>query len=252
MHTHAYTLSPNFQKRDVFLQNIKTHFNASNESIHRARNELKVLHVNEIDEALVVKSFKIPRGIQKYFYSFLRPSKAKTSYKNACILQERGIETPKPLGYIEFFEKGILKESFYASVEWKYDFTIREPLLNKTFPNREAIFKAFAQFVYALHEAHITHKDLSPGNILIQKEGLKCCVVDINRMGFKPLRFKQRAHNFAKLWASDEDLTLILSHYATLANLDVSTFVKEGLKASHAHKAKINFKKRLRGVNVVD
>ncbi|AFL69167.1 lipopolysaccharide kinase InaA family protein [Sulfurospirillum barnesii] len=252
MHTHAYTLSPNFQKHDAFLQNIKTHFNASNESIHRARNELKVLHVNEIDEALVVKSFKIPRGIQKYFYSFLRPSKAKTSYKNACILQESGIETPSPVGYIEFFEKGILKESFYVSVEWKYDFTIREPLLNKTFPNREALFKAFAQFVYALHEAHITHKDLSPGNILIQKEGLKCCVVDINRMGFQPLSMKQRAQNFAKLWASDEDLTLMLGHYATIASLDVATFVKEGLKASHAHKAKINFKKRLRGVNVVD
>lgn len=252
MQTHHYALSPHFQKCDAFLQTIKTHFNASPESIHRARNELKVLHVNEIEEALVVKSFKVPRGIQKYFYSFLRPSKAKTSYKNACILQEKGIETPSPVGYIEFFEKGILKESFYLSVKWAYDFTIREPLLNKTFPNREAIFKAFAQFVYALHEAHITHKDLSPGNILIQKEGLKCCVVDINRMGFRPLSFKQRAHNFAKLWASDEDLTLMLGHYASLAKLDVDAFIKEGLKASRSHKAKINFKKRLRGVNVVD
>ncbi|MBE0497422.1 MAG: hypothetical protein IBX45_13465, partial [Campylobacterales bacterium] len=142
--------------------------------------------------------------------------------------------------------------SYFIAKEWKYDFTIREPLLEANFPDKEAIFKAFAQFVHTLHTHHITHKDLSPGNVLIRHEGLQLCVVDINRMGFAPLNMQQKLDNFSKLWAKDEDLETIVSHYATLSRLDPTKACASALNASRRLKAKINLKKRLRGVKVVD
>lgn len=250
MRTCRFELSPAYAHLEEFCKNIAQEFAQSNATIHRARNELKTLHVK--GEALVVKSFKVPKGVQKWVYSFWKNSKAKTSYLNGLFLQEKGICTPQPIGYVEFYEGKILKESYFIAQEWTYDFTIREPLLEENFPDKEAIFKAFAHLVHTLHTHHITHKDLSPGNVLIRREGLQLCVVDINRMGFSPLSTPQKLANFSKLWAKDGDLKSIISHYATLAGLDPAQAYATALAASHRLKAKINFKKRLRGVKVVD
>ncbi|NLC27576.1 MAG: hypothetical protein GX780_02260 [Campylobacteraceae bacterium] len=245
-----YEISPEFAHLEEFVLEVKSHFKQSNKTIHKARNELKTLTIN--DENFVVKSFKIPKAFQKFIYSFCKNSKAKTSFLNALSLKKLEITTPDPVAFIEFYENGFLKESYFIAKEWKYDFTIREPLLDANFPEKETLLKAFATFVYKLHEKHIIHKDLSPGNILIKKAKLQMCVVDINRMKFAPLSLNQRLKNFAKLWAKDEDLKTIIKHYALLSNIDEKKAIFLALKASHQLKAKINFKKRLKGIKVVD
>lgn len=245
-----YDISPEFAHLENFVLEIKTHFEQSGTSIHKARNELKILNID--GENLVVKSFKIPKAIQKFIYSFCKNSKAKSSYLNALALQKLQITTPDPVAYIEFYESGFLKNSYFIAKEWKYDFSIREPLLDVDFPNKDTLLKAFATFVYNLHQKQILHKDLSPGNILIKKDKLQMCVVDINRMEFTPLNLKQKLKNFSKLWANDEDLKTIVSHYALLSNMDEKKALALALKFSHDLKTKINFKKRLKGIKVVD
>lgn len=231
------------------LKDIKEYFYISHNSIHKARNEIKTIEFNS--ENLVVKSFKIPNIINKIVYTFFRDSKAKKSYANSIKIVDF---VPKPIGYIEFKKFGLINESYFVSENFEYDFTIREPLINRNFLDKESVFKAFAEFTFKLHEEGIFHLDYSPGNILIKKENESYTfkIVDINRMEFKPLSLDERLKNFSKLWAKDEDLETIVKEYAKLSKSDESSCVKIALKYSQTHKDRKNAKKRLRGEAVVD
>ena len=71
-------------------------------------------------------------------------------------------------------------------------------------------------------------------------------------MEFKPLSLDERLKNFAKLWLLDEDLKTIITAYAKLMSEDEQKCINIALKHSHALKRKINMKKRLKGIEVVD
>jgi len=184
-------------------------------------------------------------------YTFFRASKAKKSYENSIKIIDF---VPKTIGYVEFKKFGLIDKSYFVSEHFDYDFTIREPLLDESFENKAEVFKHFALFTYLLHEEGIYHLDYSPGNILIQKTSKGYCfkIVDINRMQFKELTLEDRLKNFAKLWAKDEDLAVILKEYARLIKEDEKQCLSIAFKYSHAHKARINAKKRRRGQAVVD
>lgn len=238
----------NLKNLKEFVLNIKQKFSSNTQTIHKARNELKIISFNEINT--VVKSFKVPNIINQIAYSFFRDSKAKKSYDYSIKIKEF---TPSPLGFIEFYSFGLLKESYFISEQFDYDFTIREPLLDKDFPQKEEIFKAFARFTLQLHDNEIFHNDYSPGNILIKKEGENFIfkIVDINRMKFFQLSQEQRAKNFSKLWASDEILTIMAQEYQKHYKCD-EEFTKQVLYFSNQNKKVKNFKKRLKGKEVND
>ena len=249
MSNYKFILNEEFKKFEYFLCNIKQFFKENSNSIHKARNELKVIeHENQ---KLVVKYFKIPHFINKVVYTFFKKSKAQKSYEYALKIKDF---TPKPIGYIEFYKFGLLDESYFVSEKFDYDFTIREPLLDINFPNKNEIFKAFAQFTFDLHENGIYHLDYSPGNILIKKENDNFIfkIVDINRMKFLNMDLEKRAKNFSKLWAKDEDLEFIAKEYAKIYEKNNEEFISKTISFSKKHKAVKNFKKRLKGIKVVD
>ena len=249
MSNYKFILNEEFKKFEYFLCNIKQFFKENSNTIHKARNELKVIeHENK---KLIVKYFKIPHFINKVVYTFFKKSKAQKSYEYALKIKEF---TPKPIGYIEFYKFGLLDESYFVSEKFDYDFTIREPLLDINFPNKNEIFKAFAQFTFDLHENGIYHLDYSPGNILIKKENDNFIfkIVDINRMKFLNMDLEKRAKNFSKLWAKDEDLEFIAKEYAKIYEKNNEEFISKTISFSKKHKAVKNFKKRLKGIKVVD
>jgi serine/threonine protein kinase len=245
-----YRINPNYQKEFIsFLKNIKSYFSSSDATIHKARNEIKLLtHANH---KVAVKAFKVPHAFNRVVYSFFRESKAKKSYEYSMKISKF---VPTPIGYIEFKEMGLLKNSYFISEAFEYDFTIREPLLDINFPNKEDILKAFARFTWELHENEILHKDYSPGNILIKEESGAFIfkIVDINRMEFKPLGLDERLKNFSMLWAKDEDMRIIAKEYALKAGADESYAVEKAIKESQKLKDFKNMKKRLKGKKVVD
>jgi len=232
-----------------FILNIDEKFNQNQNTIHKARNELKIINYNDIDT--VVKSFKIPNILRRIVYTYFRDTKAKKSYDYSLKI---GGFTPKPIGYIEFYEDKLLTKSYFISEKFEYDFTIREPLLQDNFRNKVEILKEFANFTYKLHQNNILHKDYSPGNILIKQEDDKFIfkIVDINRMEFKPLSFDECIKNFNKLWAKDSDLIVVLTQYAKISNNDIDECLQIGLKYNQQLKNKVNMKKRFKGIKVVD
>lgn len=223
----------NNSKYQPLIEKIEDYFTTSNIVLQDRRNIIK-----EIDfdgEKLVVKVFKQPIFIQRIIYSFFKKSKAKRAYEFGLKISDF---TPSVIGYIEYYHFFLLKESYFICQKFEFDFDIRKPLLDDNFADRVKIFQAFADFVFKLHQNNIQHNDLSPGNVLIKedKQNYEFKIVDINRMIFKPPTIKARAKNFAKLWADDTDLTLILKEYAQIAALDSNTFIKLGLKHSRQHK----------------
>ncbi|QEZ88623.1 hypothetical protein ACIB15232_0452 [Aliarcobacter cibarius] len=249
MSNYKFVLNDEFKNFKDFLINIKNYFKENRNTIHKARNEIKVIeHENQ---KLVVKSFKKPNFLNRVVYTFYRSSKAKKSYEYALKIKDF---TPKPIGYIEFFTAGLIDESYFISECFEYDYTIREPLLNKDFPKKEKILKAFARFTYELHENEIFHLDYSPGNILIKEEGENFIfkIVDINRMRFGKLSLNQKMKNFSKLWISDEDLEIVINEYSKMIGLHEKTLFFKALNFSNSNKKVKNFKKRLKGKKVVD
>ena len=241
--SYKYTLNQKHEDSKELLLNIKEFFTNSDKSIHKARNELKVIEYNNINT--IVKSFKVPNIINQVVYSFFRGSKAKKSYEYSLKI---GKFAPEPIGYIEFYSLFLLKESYFISEKFDYDFTIREPLLEKDFKERETIFKAFARFTLELHEHNIFHNDYSPGNILIKKEGKEYIfkVVDVNRMKFFIMGEEDRAKNFSKLWADDDILVTMADEYSKHYQCS-EAFTSRVLYHSNKNKSVKNFKKKLKG-----
>jgi hypothetical protein len=231
-------------KDDLF--SIKKHFDKSKESIHKARNELRIAPINNIQT--VIKAFKIPHIINRVVYAYFRDSKAKKSYLNGIELIKRGISTPEPIGYIEHYKLGLFEKSYFLSVYEPYDFTIREALHHKLDDYKD-VLKAFANFTYSLHVKGVWHIDYSPGNILIRKKekDYEFFIVDINRMEFKTISGYDGLENFNKLWAQDEDMKLMAKEYAKLANLDEQKAIKTAIEFNQKHKAKIELKRKLKG-----
>ena len=245
--SYKFIINPNFNNFEDILINIKDIFNSSDNSIHKARNELKVIELNGIK--CVVKSFKIPHAINRVAYTFFRDGKAKKSFNNGMKLMKLGVNTPEPIGIIEFFSAGLLERSYFISVYEPYDFTIREVFHHKV-DDIESILKQFAKFTYELHQKGVWHVDYSLGNILISKKDDKYnfSLVDINRMEFKTIPPQEGLKNFNKFWAKfDEDLPIIAKEYARLSGFNEKEAVKIILSEEKKLQDKVNFKRKLKG-----
>lgn len=236
-----------YQSLKPSFESIRKIFAGDDHSIHKARNELKIIELDGIKT--VVKSFKVPHLLNRIVYTYFRKSKAYKSYHNALRLEELGISTPKPIALIEFYESGLLGESFFIAECFEYDFTVRTPLL-EPLEDREEIFKAFAAYTYDLHKCGVWHLDYSPGNILIKRtsSGYQFSIVDINRMEFRPITPLEGCENFNKLWASDEELEIMGREYARLSGFNVAVTIAEMKKHNDANKSIKNFKKRLKNL----
>jgi len=244
---YKYKINHLYAHFESFILNIRNDFRENSHSIHKARNELKIITYQK--KELVVKSFKVPNLPRRLYYTLFRDSKAKKSYDYSVKI---GKFTPEPIAYIEFYNNGLLSDSYFIAKKFEYDFTIREPLLETDFKDRQSIFESFAEFTFQLHSKGILHKDYSPGNILIRKDehGYLFKIVDINRMEFKILSLEERLKNFNKLWAQDEDLKMIIDRYASLLNEDKDRCINIALAYNQKHKNKMILKNRLRGKHI--
>lgn len=241
--------NPNSQRFRSFLTDLATVFESSESSIHKARNELRIVECE--GELLVLKSFKVPNLLRRCIYTFLRQSKAEKSYQNALLLE--GF-TPTPVAFVEYYHRGLLSNSYFVSEHFAYDFTIREPLLDENFEDREEVLKAFARFTLELHNSGFFHKDYSPGNILIKICPVKKYqfkIVDVNRMQCQTLDIGMRARGFEKLWAKDDDLDVIAAEYQRHCEV-LEDFAQQVKHFSNKNKRFKNFKKRLKGKPVND
>lgn len=212
-------INPDFKQIEVSIQEIPYIFGHSGENIYEARNILKNIQAGDI--TLNIKSFKVPNVINQFVYGNFRPSKAKRSYEYALILQERGINTPAPVGYIEQ-KKGIcFRNSYYISLFEEFDGMLRE-LRRGKLEGREDFLRQFARFTADVHDKEVLHIDYSPGNILYKRrqDRYEFYLVDLNRMHFGKVSMTDGCKNLQKLWGSEEMIRFIAREYAIARDFD--------------------------------
>lgn len=188
--------------------------------IEGKRNSIKLFNLKTI--TVNVKSFRVPKFINKIAYRFFRPSKAKRSFQYAEILAKKNIGTPKPIAYFEKYNWLGLCDSYYVCEHIDFDFMMRDLIETENFPDADTILKQFAQFSFNLHENGIEFLDHSPGNTLIKRRddnSYDFYLVDLNRMKFhQSMNFQSRMKNLRKITPHQEMIKIISEEYARLYN----------------------------------
>lgn len=242
-------LNKNFEplKNDL-LEIISNYSNFDNAFGTGKRNSIKKIDVG--DRIIVVKSFKIPHLINKFVYRFLRSSKAQRSYEYATKLTEFGIKTPSPIAFIEYFSIFGLSKSYYISEYVDYTLTYRDLINQPNYPKREKILRAFTKFTFDLHQKGIRFLDHSPGNTLIveKKNEYDFYLVDLNRMQFGELNFKERMKNFSRLTPRKEMFEIMSAEYAKLYGKEPETVFEAMWDFRKKFEAKLIRKKRLKKI----
>lgn len=242
-------LNKNFEplKNDL-LEIIYNYSNFDNAFGTGKRNSIKKIDVG--DRVIVVKSFKIPHLINKFVYRFLRSSKAQRSYEYATKLTEFGIKTPTPIAFIEYFSMLGLSKSYYISEYVDYTLTYRDLINQHNYPKREKILRAFTKFTFNLHQKGIRFLDHSPGNTLIveKKNEYDFYLVDLNRMQFGELNFKERMKNFSRLTPRKEMFEIMSAEYAKLYGKEQETVFGAMWDFRKKFEAKLIRKKRLKKI----
>lgn len=195
--------------------------------IYRARNVIKVVVYD--GEKFIIKSFKNPSFFRKLEYLTYKKSKAQKSYDNSIKILDTGLNVvAKPIGYNIKKSFGLITNSYFISTNIKSGNEIRNVFSNKGYKDRKEILKAFAKFTLSLHNKNIFHEDYSPGNILFTKfnNKYKFYLVDINRVSFKRITYKNRVISFSKFSAKDNDLTIMATEYAKLLDINAVNFCK--------------------------
>lgn len=204
------------QHKETLLELINSFDSIGTVFINGDRNVIKTVEFGGL--TLNIKSFKEPNFINQIAYQYFRKSKARRSFEYATILKERNIGTPEPIAYFEF-KKGLgFGKSFYISKHLSPDLTFRELVHQPDFPNHEDILRAFTRFSFDLHENGIEFQDHSPGNtlIFIENGSYHFALVDLNRMVFKKLNFKDRMFNLRRLTPKQEMIEIMSDEYAKL------------------------------------
>lgn len=241
-----YKINNKYSELETFVKSLPSVFDNEGECIYEGRNIIKVFRVKNY--IVNVKSFKIPHFVNKFAYAYIRGSKAKHSYEYGLRLNKTENITPDPIAYVETFKNTLLNRSFYVSIHLEYDFTIRD-LIGFSWPNKEEILKQFANFTYTkLHLNDVHHLDYSRGNILITKinDLYHFSVVDINRMRFENMHYLKGLRNFAQIWASADELTIVAKEYARICNKDETQAVELLIEYDAQHKIKIEKKKQMK------
>ncbi|MBT8254778.1 MAG: Kdo domain containing protein [Flavobacteriaceae bacterium] len=237
----------NFQKYNKELNEIIDSFDLEGRVYgNQDRNQLKLFELE--DFTINIKSFKTPNFFNQVVYRLFRKSKAKRSYEHGLKLSELGIGTPSPIAFYEFPKKLLFKSSFYISLHIKYDLTFRELTHDLNYPDHETILRAFTRYTYKLHENNILFLDHSPGNTLIKKieDGYAFYLVDLNRMVFKPLNFKDRIENFRRLTVHRSMIETMSDEYARISGFDYNQIVDMMWSSTEEFQKKFHRKRRLK------
>jgi len=153
-----------------------------------------------------------------------RGSKAERTWRAAAHLAARGAGTPPPIGYLERWEGGRLRESYFLAEFQDGATSFRETLLD-LFDGRPPLAAQFVRLlecvaagVRRMHDAGFLHHDLGNQNILLRRTGPAAwdgfMVVDLNRGRIRQrLSLHQRGRDLSRLELPSDLLQMFVEMY---------------------------------------
>ncbi len=165
-------------------------------------------------DGLAVKIYE-PQGWLRSLLARQLGSEARKTWQVASALHARGVGTPKPVGFLERWERGRLLESYFVT-EFVEGRTFHQELLRLLLedPDLEkvlALLEAVATAVRAMHDAGVQHGDLGNQNILV---GKAVRFVDVGRGRVREaLTQHERAFDVSRLTLPSKLLRIFLRMY---------------------------------------
>lgn len=227
-------VNPQYSELESFVKSIPQIFSREGVLIRKARNEVKVF---DVDGLLVnVKRYCVPPFfVNRVVYTFFRGSKAERAYEYALRLLELDIDTPAPIAYIVEYQGGLLKYSYFVSIQVPHtrcydEFVASEGAFDS---EGEIVLSDFGRYTADLHTKGIYHKDYSPGNILFEMQDGRpqFCLIDINRMEFGELTMERSFKNFNRIYGTPEIYRIISRSYSEARGFDEEETYQEIIKA---------------------
>lgn len=199
-----------------------------------SRNRLSAVRLRlssgrEID--IVVKEF-FPRGLIK-LKSLIQPSRAERAWRGTLALLEKGIDTPSPVGYLEARRgwlswlpacaavPALVEHGLFLAEEIKRAEEIRTLFRTLDAADLRPLLTRLAGHLLICHERGILHRDLSDGNILVEKAengAMKFYLIDTTRVRLcRQLGRFRRIKNLIRLGIPASLQSFFLSEYFRLA-----------------------------------
>lgn len=226
--TQNIVVNPAFAQLTPYAEALACGTADTGREIYRARNV--VSETTQCGLELVVKSFRAPKVINAFVYAHIRHSKARRSYDNAMRLTSLGIGTAVPVAYIETFDYGLLRQSYYISLKVEGS----EMRFWEKRADSDLLLHKFAAFMIELRDKGVLHKDFSPGNVIVDSN-YRFYLLDVNRMKFGVRNKKRFMDNFARLHTDAGEIQRLAKIYAKLdGNADPDGFAEQATARFHA------------------
>ena len=177
-------ISEDFVQHADFLHAIPNLFvKGQGETIYCKRNEIR--RFTHQGQVFIVKRYKKVNILQRFVYTFFRPTKAKRAYSFAQEFRQRGIDTPREVAYIETGNWRLFSIGYFVSLEAKG--TETHLLLREVKEFSHELAHAVAVQVLLMHSKGILHGDLNLSNFLCteQADGYHFTMIDSNRSHFR-------------------------------------------------------------------
>jgi hypothetical protein len=220
------------------------------EILHRGRNLVTAARVALADGRaldLAVKEFS-PRGLHRLRTLFGR-SKAERAARGAAWLLAAGLRTPAPVAVIERRRRGTVEKAWFAAERVLGAVEIRALFRDLEGVELHRLLSGLARELRVAHDAGLLHRDLSDGNILVERgsEGSYTLhFLDTNRVRCRRrLGGRARAKNLIRLGIPEGRRREFLSLYAGGGGPEPS-FVRRYERSKAAFERWLRFKKRAR------
>ncbi|MBR1621950.1 MAG: hypothetical protein IJ669_07540 [Prevotella sp.] len=217
-------INQDFTHLKEFIENIPNGNYKTEYTYCNKRNVVERVKVGE--DIIVIKRYKRPTIANCIVYTFFRKNKARRSFEYAKRLLKIGIDTAKPIAYIELNSYGFFHTGYYIS-EW-LPYTPLPKIFAET-KEKEKIKNEFINFALNLHMNKVWPGDYNPNNILVKhtENGFKFALIDINHMKFNKIpSIKNAMKSMVQLTEETQILAEIIPAYAKLRgkNEDKSLF----------------------------
>lgn len=227
----------------AFIDNLPAVFDTEGELIYSMRNIVKRF-VAPDGMPLIVKRYKLPNFIQRFAYTFYRPSKARRAYEYAIRLLNMGIDTPAPIAYIEQKRHFMFSYGFFVSKE--NNSPSCKALLNDEFNDKQLLATDFMKFVAHLHSLGVMHGDTNLSNFLYEKRGdnYHFAVIDTNRSSFlqPPVSDEKCIGNLMRITHDIPLLRKLVGIYAEIRGWNPDETADKVVKSVHAFEQRTKFK----------
>lgn len=198
---------------------------------------------------VVVKEFRKATWANHFIYSFFRKSKACRAYRNARLLLKNGVNTPRPLAWMDEKRFGFYVRSMYVC-EYIEGPTLCHALQETHPSDQPHLLSLYSGTLFSMAEKGFMLKDSNLSNYIVGKtdrgdEAL--FLVDINRLvSGKKITPLEMLHTFGRSGWSVNDFNTLVAMYGKRFGVDMAPVVKKYYRQCRRKKLLRKSKKTLK------